>query len=49
MMDPRDLEDLKHINAAADKLNAEAADVLEYQESEDDCHRDRIPQVRRAE
>jgi hypothetical protein len=26
--------DLEHINAAADRLDAEAADVLEYQASE---------------
>ncbi len=32
MMDTRDLEDLTRINAAADELNAEAEDVLKYQE-----------------
>jgi hypothetical protein len=32
MTDARELEDLERINAAADRLNAEVEDVLEYQE-----------------
>ena len=33
MTDARDWEDLEPINAAADELNAEAEDVLDYQAS----------------
>ncbi len=45
MTNARNLEDLKRINAAADQLNAEATEVLEYQALPDDLPPEACPEA----